>query len=182
MTETTTTERPLIAVNGLRKYFPIKRGLLQREIGAIRAVDDVSFDIKEGETLGLVGESGCGKTTTARCILRAIDPTDGEVLYTSPDGTITDVAAPPERKTVASADMCSGISGRSMRDSLLTRKDDAPSMAPYSVSGATRRPRLVPSAARIEDNLAVSPPRSVAVTQPPVPGRDIRAPVGFGGA
>ena len=95
VTETTTTERPLIEVNSLRKHFPIKRGLLQREVGAIRAVDDVSFDIKEGETLGLVGESGCGKTTTARCILRAIDPTGGEVLYTSPDGTITDVAAVP---------------------------------------------------------------------------------------
>ena len=85
----------LLQISNLRKFFPIKQGLLQREVGNIRAVDDVSFDINEGETLGLVGESGCGKTTTARCILRAMDPTSGEVLYRSEDGSTLDVATAP---------------------------------------------------------------------------------------
>ena len=83
----------LLEVNNLRKHFPIQRGILRREVGRIRAVDDVSFYIDEGETLGLVGESGCGKTTTARCILRAVDPTSGEILYRSADGSELDVAA-----------------------------------------------------------------------------------------
>ena len=72
---------PLLEVRGLRKYFPIAKGLLRRVTRHVRAVDDVSFTVQEGETLGLVGESGCGKTTTARCILRAIDPTGGQILY-----------------------------------------------------------------------------------------------------
>ena len=58
-------------MKNLRKYFPIHKGFLRKTIGNVRAVDDVSFFINEGETLGLVGESGCGKTTTSRCILRA---------------------------------------------------------------------------------------------------------------
>ena len=93
--ETNGSPNTLLEINNLRKYFPIKQGLLRREVGAIRAVDDVSFDIKEGETLGLVGESGCGKTTTSRCILRAVEPTSGEVLYRSPDGSVVDVASAP---------------------------------------------------------------------------------------
>ena len=93
--ETNGADNTLLEITNLRKYFPIKQGLLRREVGAIRAVDDISFDIKEGETLGLVGESGCGKTTTARCILRAVEPTSGEVLYRSADGSVVDVAAVP---------------------------------------------------------------------------------------
>ena len=85
----------LLEISNLRKYFPIKQGLLRREVGAIRAVDDVSFNINEGETLGLVGESGCGKTTTSRCILRAVEPTSGAVLYRSADGSVVDVATAP---------------------------------------------------------------------------------------
>ncbi len=85
----------LLEVNNLRKHFPIQHGLLRREIGRIRAVDDVSFYIGESETLGLVGESGCGKTTTARCILRAVDPTSGEILFRSEDGSTVDVATAP---------------------------------------------------------------------------------------
>ena len=68
---------PLLDVRGLKKYFPIAKGMFRRVTGHVRAVDDVSFTVQEGEALGLVGESGCGKTTTARCILRAIDPTEG---------------------------------------------------------------------------------------------------------
>jgi peptide/nickel transport system ATP-binding protein len=74
---------PLLEVRGLKKFFPIPKGMLRRVSGYVRAVDDVSFTVEEGETLGLVGESGCGKTTTSRCILRAIQPTDGQILYRS---------------------------------------------------------------------------------------------------
>ncbi len=80
------TGEPLIEVRDLVKHFPLKRGvLLQREYGAVRAVDGVSFDVLEGETLGLVGESGCGKSTTARLITRLLDPTSGSVRYKGTD-------------------------------------------------------------------------------------------------
>lgn len=75
---------PLLRVRNLTKHFPIRRGLLQRVSGAVKAVDGVSFDIAPGETLALVGESGCGKTTTGRAILRLVEPTSGEVSF---DGT-----------------------------------------------------------------------------------------------
>ena len=72
----------LVQVKALKKYFPITRGIIfQREIGSIKAVDDVSFEIKKGETLGLVGESGCGKTTTGRTLIQLYRPTAGEVLF-----------------------------------------------------------------------------------------------------
>jgi len=83
----------LLEVRGLRKFFPITRGFLQRAVGQVRAVDGVDFTVNEGETLGLVGESGCGKTTASRCILRAIDPTDGEILYRTRTGRVVDLAA-----------------------------------------------------------------------------------------
>lgn len=70
----------LLEVNNLKKYFPIYRGLFRRHVGDVKAVDDVSFNIYKGETLGLVGESGCGKTTTGRTILRAIEPSSGQIL------------------------------------------------------------------------------------------------------
>ncbi len=72
---------PLLSVMDLRTYFPIKSGLLQRTVGHVKAVDGVSFDIAKGETLGLVGESGCGKTTVGRTILRLIPATSGEVIF-----------------------------------------------------------------------------------------------------
>jgi peptide/nickel transport system ATP-binding protein len=71
----------LLEVNGLKKYFPIKSNFWRRTIGYVRAVDDVDLVIRRGETLGLVGESGCGKTTLGRCVLRAIEPTAGEIIY-----------------------------------------------------------------------------------------------------
>ena len=72
---------PLLSVKSLEKKFPIQRGLLKKTVGHIHAVDGVSFDIAQGETLGLVGESGCGKSTTARVILRLLEATGGEVLF-----------------------------------------------------------------------------------------------------
>ena len=75
----TTAPAPLLSVKGLVKHFPVKKGVLQRTVGQVRAVDDVSFDIAPGETLGLVGESGCGKSTVGKTILKLIDPTDGEI-------------------------------------------------------------------------------------------------------
>jgi peptide/nickel transport system ATP-binding protein len=85
----------LLEVKRLKKYFPIQRGLLRKVVGQIRAVDDVSFFVRPGETLSLVGESGCGKTTTARCVLRAIEPTAGEVLFRAADGSVVDIASVP---------------------------------------------------------------------------------------
>ena len=72
---------PLLSVKGLTKHFPIRKGLFGRTVGHVKAVDGVSFDLARGETLGLVGESGCGKTTTGRCILRLVEPTAGEVRF-----------------------------------------------------------------------------------------------------
>lgn len=71
----------LLTVKNLKKYYPITGGVLGREIGTVKAVDDVSFSVRKGETLGLVGESGCGKSTTGRSILRLIEPTDGEIIF-----------------------------------------------------------------------------------------------------
>ena len=76
---------PLLRVTGLKKHFPVKGGLLSREVGRVHAVDGVSFAVNRGETLGLVGESGCGKSTTARCVLRLIEPSDGEIVFDGQD-------------------------------------------------------------------------------------------------
>jgi len=92
VTETSQNGQVLLEVKSLQKYFPIKKGFLRKVVGHVRAVDDVSFFINEGETLGLVGESGCGKTTTARCILRALDPTAGQILFRTQSGEVIDLA------------------------------------------------------------------------------------------
>lgn len=79
------TGEVLVRVTDLAMHFPIKRGLMQRTVGHVRAVDGVSFDIRRGQTLALVGESGCGKTTTGRCVLRLLEPTSGSVSFEGRD-------------------------------------------------------------------------------------------------
>jgi len=83
----------LVEVNNLKLYFPVTRGLMRRKVADVKAVDGVTFHIARGETLGLVGESGCGKTTTGRCVLRVYEPTSGQIIFNDKD--ITHL---PERK------------------------------------------------------------------------------------
>jgi peptide/nickel transport system ATP-binding protein len=77
----------ILEVNNLNMFFPVTAGILRRQVGEVKAVDDVSFKIKRGETMGLVGESGCGKTTVGRCILRIYQPTSGQIIFEGQDIT-----------------------------------------------------------------------------------------------
>jgi oligopeptide transport system ATP-binding protein len=89
---------PLLQVRDLVKRFPVRGGLLQRQTGQVHAVEGVSFDLEAGTTLGLVGESGCGKSTTGRCVLRLVEPTSGEVRF---DGVDTGALAGSARRALA---------------------------------------------------------------------------------
>jgi peptide/nickel transport system ATP-binding protein len=86
------TPPPLLEVRQLRKFFAVQKGFARRVVAQVRAVDDVSFEVQEGETLALVGESGCGKTTTARCVLRAMAPSSGQILFRTREGPVVDLA------------------------------------------------------------------------------------------
>ena len=92
-----TSNELILEVRNLKKYFPIERGMIRRVIGQVKAVDDVSFTLRRGEVLGLVGESGCGKTTLGRCLLRAIEPTSGEVLLRKRNGEVVNLLTLPKR-------------------------------------------------------------------------------------
>ncbi len=81
----------VLDVKDLHKYYPITRGFLRRTVGNVKAVDGVNFQVRRGETLALVGESGCGKTTTGRCVMRAIDPTSGSILFNMQNGKQIDM-------------------------------------------------------------------------------------------
>jgi peptide/nickel transport system ATP-binding protein len=88
----------LLEIKGLRMHFAVRHGVFKAASGTVKAVDDVSFAIREGETLGLVGESGCGKTTLGRCVLRVYQPTAGEILYNGTDGRTVDLATLDKRE------------------------------------------------------------------------------------
>ena len=81
------TNKVLLKVENLKKYFPIRSGMFARVTGNVKAVDDVSFEVYEGETLGIVGESGCGKSTTGRTIMRLTEPTEGKIEFNGTDVT-----------------------------------------------------------------------------------------------
>ncbi|WP_432038103.1 ABC transporter ATP-binding protein [Streptomyces cucumeris] len=91
--QATTTPEPLLKVSNLVKHFPIKKGLLQRQAGAVQAVDGLDFDVRPGETLGVVGESGCGKSTMGRLVTRLLEPTSGKIEFEGEDITHLGTAA-----------------------------------------------------------------------------------------
>src|SRR5699024_11640073 len=83
----TTSEETILELQNIKKYFPIKAGVIKRKVGDVKAVDNVSLALKKGETFGLVGESGCGKSTTGKLIMRLENPTEGKIIFNEKDIT-----------------------------------------------------------------------------------------------
>lgn len=92
------TNNTILSIRNVKKYFPVEVGFLKKVVGYVKAVDDISFEVKEGETLGIVGESGCGKTTLGRCIVRAHTPTAGDIFLTTPVGDHVNLAFLKEKQ------------------------------------------------------------------------------------
>ena len=101
LSSTSKNGKPLLEVSNLKMYFPIVKSIFGRISGYVKAADEVSFSIQPGETLGLVGESGCGKTTVGRCLVRAYKPTDGSIIYRLADGTDIDLAKIDRKELLA---------------------------------------------------------------------------------
>lgn len=133
-------ENILLEVKNLKKYFPVREGILKRVVAHVKAVDDISIYIKKGETLGLVGESGCGKTTVGRTILRLIEPTAGEIFFRSK--RLAD--AGEEYKEVAITSASSKVIKSIRRDMQIIFQDPYSSLNPrMTVGGIVGEPLLV---------------------------------------
>lgn len=133
---------PLLRVENLTKHFPVTAGVLGRSVGAVRAVEDVSFELNRGETLSLVGESGSGKTTTGRCVLRLIEPTSGRILFDGQDVATKsrhELRAMRKRMQIIFQDPYSSLNPRMTVQSMLTE-----AMAIHGLHDrATRRDRVM---------------------------------------
>jgi len=141
----------LLQVENLVKHFPISKGIFfRKQVGAVQAVSDISFHINRGETLGLVGESGCGKSTTARCLLRLLEPTSGRVLYQTE--AAGDGSRPAEIIDIASADK--DELRRLRRDVQIVFQDPYASLNPrMTVAGIIAEPLLVHGIGDTEDRI-----------------------------
>ena len=159
--------RTLLRVRGLVKHFPVRKGILSRVVAQVKAVDDVSFDLAEGETLGLVGESGCGKTTAGRSILRLIEPTDGLVEFEgqcvhAPSHELAErlVAEGDDRARLDGLHGATGASMRALRRHMQIIFQDPyaslnPRMSVSDIVGeALRVHRLVSSRKELEERVA----------------------------
>lgn len=134
---------PLVEVAALRKHFPIKAGLLSRVVGHVKAVNDVSFQVAEGETLGLVGESGCGKTTVGRSLLRLIEPSSGKILFRGKDiTTLSNAELRPFRRNmqIIFQDPYSSLNPRMTVEQIIA---EGPLIHEPSVSSAQRREQVM---------------------------------------